>query len=202
MTCPELPPAIARVVEALMAPQVNVDDMPVEDPVAQNARVCARMFTNGVDVLRGLVASPAVRKLAHLMWDLVGSQQVQVCVTEEVPTVSFAALRQQGVDQGLVLLPTRWPQMVADDWLMQLGAILYVGVQVVDFCNDQLTDRIAAYRRRAAYEAELLLTIQRIHPTWEPNTYQKQVIAENPDGIRSHGVLLYEPRSALPKDAP
>jgi hypothetical protein len=188
-----------EILGAFTSPRIHVDDMPADSPEAVNARLCERLFTNGVDTLRALFPNLHVRKISRLIWDLIGSRQVATAVAGDIPSITFAVGRQNGVDSAIILVPYRWPDMVKEDWTMQLGAILNAGVQAVDFCNDRMNDRPAVLARCLAYEAELLRMIQTIQPTWKPNDYQKMVLSKYPEGIRSPGVELYEPRSTAPK---
>ena len=167
--------------------QVNIKDLPEDDPTAALGRACEGLFTAGVEALRS-VANERVRVLACAVWDLVGNRQVQVAVGLAVPTLSFTVLRVEGVLQGLVLIPKNWPQMVEEDPIMQSGALLFIGAQIVDFYNDRLVGDPSARARWEAYEAELLHSLG---PDWAPNEYQRDLLKLYPDGLDTPGVDLY-----------
>ena len=101
-------------------------------------------------------------------------------------------------NQGLVLIPKDWPAMTQNDPFMQLGAILFVGAQVVDFYNDRLIGDKTAPGRWQAYEAELLRTLKQTLPRWTPNEYQQKILQRYPDGLDSPGVDLYTYKSYEP----
>jgi hypothetical protein len=179
-----------EILRVFTADKVNLKDIPEEDPIAAIGRKCEALFTGGVDALRS-IPNDRIRALARVVWDLVGHKRVLVVLGSEVPSLSFTVMRHGAVDQGIVLLPRNWPQMAADDPFMQLGAILFVGAQVVDFYNDRLVGNRVARFRWGAYEAELLFTLARILSDWKPNEYQREVLARYPDGLDTSGVELY-----------
>ena len=182
---------VEEVVAAFASTQVDVDDLPANDPRVKLGKTCADLFTNGVDVLRSIIPNKRVRALAHIVWDLVGHKQVLVAIGPDVPTLTFTVMRRKAMHQGIVLIPAQWPQMTADDPLMQLGAILFVGAQIVDFYNDRLFGDEGAHRRWEAYEAELLCTLKTTLECWEPNDYQREILGHCPEGLDSKGVDLY-----------
>lgn len=190
----ESSPLLAQILGAFSAKQTNVADLPEDDPIAKIGRVCEGLFTGGVDVLRSLVPNDRIRAIARIVWDLVGHKRVLVALGPDVPTLSFTATRHGDVIQGFVVIPKHWPQMTKDDPFMQLGAILFVGSQVVDFYNDRLFDDPAAQARWQAHEAELLLTLARTLPSWKPNDYQRQILEKFPSGLDTPGVVLYPVR--------
>ena len=180
-----------EVVAAFAGTQVNVADLPEGDPTAKIGKVCESLFTGGVDVLRSIVPNDRIRALGRVVWDLVSHKQVLVAIGPDVPSLSFTVMRIKELHQAHVLIPRSWSQMVADDPFMQLGAILFVGAQAVDFYNDRLIDDRGAHRRWHAYEAELLRTLRTSLLRWEPNEYQREILVRYPDGLDSKDVELY-----------
>ena len=198
-----------EIVAAFGGTQVKVADLPEDDPTAKIGKACENLFTGGVDVLRSNVPNDRIRALGRVVWDLVGHKQVLVAIGPDVPSLSFTVMQVSTTPKGcvstststsasinelhqaIVLIPKQWPQMVEDDPFMQLGAILFVGAQVVDFYNDRLFDDKGARRRWHAYEAELLRTLKTSLPRWKPNEYQCEVLANFPDGLDSKDVDLY-----------
>lgn len=174
-----------------LAPKTDLRDLPDDDPIAVLGKTCEALFTNGVEVLRSIVPNERVRALARVVWDLVGHKQVLVVLGADVPSLAFTVMVRGGVQQGLVLIPKAWPQMIEADPFMQLGAILFAGVQVVDFYNNRLVGDPGARRRWDAYEAELLRTLSAWLPGWQPNEYQREALERCPDGLDTTGVDLY-----------
>ena len=187
-----------EVVAAFGGTQVNVNDLPEDDPAAKLGKTCEALFTGGVDVLRSILPNDRIRALGRVVWDLVGHKQVLVAIGPDVPSLSFTMMQYKGVHQGLVLIPKNWPTMTQDDPFMQLGAIVFVGAQIVDFYNDRLIDDKTAHRRWQAYEAELLRTLKQTLPRWEPNEYQAEILGRYPDGLDTPGVDLYPYKSYEP----
>jgi hypothetical protein len=183
--------ALDEILKVFAAEKVNLKDVPEEDPIAAIGRKCEALFTGGVDALRSIIPNERIRALARVVWDLVGHKRVLVVLGTEIPTLSFTVMRHGGVDQGIVMLPRNWPQMSAEDPFMQLGAILFVGAQVVDFYNKRLIGDPSARARWGAYEAELLFTLAQILPGWKPNAYQLEVLARYPEGLDTKGIELY-----------
>ena len=182
---------LEEVVAAFGGAQVNISDLPEDDPTAKIGKACENLFTGGVGVLRSNVPNDRIRALGRVVWDLVGHKQVLVAIGPDVPSLSFTVMQIKELHQAIVLIPKSWPQMVADDPFMQLGAILFVGAQVVDFYNDRLIGDHGARRRWNAYEAELLRTLKTALPSWKPKAYQCEVLRRCPDGLDGKDVELY-----------
>ena len=173
------------------ASQVNINDLPEDDPTAKLGKECEALFTSGVETLRSIVPNERVRALGRMIWDLVGNKQVLTAIGPDVPSLGFAVMKAKEMHQAIILMPKTWPQMVVDDPFMQLGAILFVGAQAVDFYNDRLLGDPNARRRWRAYEAELLRTLEGLLPSWQPNAYQREAIERFPDGLDTKDVVLY-----------
>lgn len=181
-----------EILKVFAAEQVNLKDVPEGDPMAALGRQCETLFTGGVDTLRSIVPNDRIRTLARVIWDLVGHKRVLVVLGADVPSLSFTVMLRNTVHQGLVLIPKIWPQMVEHDPFMQLGAILFVGAQVVDFYNERLLDSTGRARWEA-YEAELYRALVQMLPSWKPNEYQREILDLYPDGLDTLGVDLYAP---------
>jgi len=182
---------LEEVLAAFTGNQVNVNDLPKGDPAIALGRVCAELFTDGVGTLRSIVPNERVAALSAVIWDLLGNKQVNIALGPPVSSLGFTVMEREGVWQALILIPHTWPKMVGADIFMQLGAILYTGVQAVDFYNDRLLRDPTGPARWHAYEAELLHTLQQKLKDWTPNEYQRTVMAKYPNGLDSPGVTLY-----------
>ena len=179
---------------ALWSRQIDIKDLPEGDPNAMVGRKCEAIFTDGVDWLRSRVPNDRLRAIARVIWDLIGKKQVQVAVGP-VDTLTFTVMRRGSVHHGLVIIPRDWPEQVDAAPITQLGAILFVGAQVVDFYNDRLIADQGAPARCHAYEAELLRTLRPLLPDWEPCAYQRDLLARYPSGLDSPGVETYAYRA-------
>lgn len=95
----------------------------------------------------------------------------------------------------LMLIPPDWDETSLQDPTMAMGAVVFCGSYAVDFYNDQLEGHPEEARERArAYEAELLHTLQQCAPAWVPNSYQAEVLATFPEGLRTPGLKFYPHR--------
>src|SRR5262249_18302332 len=72
--------------------------------------------------------------------------------------VSFGVAQRLGHQEALVFVPKDWPAMAAANPLLQLGAVVFVGSQAVDFATARIgRDSSTKIKDRAqAYEAEYL----------------------------------------------
>jgi len=181
---------LAQLMGAFLSKQVNVDDLPSGDPTARLGKECADLFTNGVATLRAVVPNERIQKLAAVLWDLVGNKYVLVALGPNVPSLTFSVMRVKGTVQGIVFIPQNWPEMSRTDTFMQLGAVLFVGAQIVDYYNDRLLEPTAR-ARWGAYEAELLLLLRQLLPDWKPNEYQLEAMQRYPQGLNTKGVEVY-----------
>ncbi len=180
-----------QIIAAFGGTQVNINDLPADDPDAKLGKECEVLFTGGVEVLRSIVPNERIRAMGRVIWDLVGNKQTVTAIGPAVPSLGFTVMKKEKMHQAMILIPRTWPQMVEDDPFMQLGAILFVGAQAVDFYNDRLFREANARRRWHAYEAELLLTLKTLLPSWSPNDYQRETLARFPEGLDSKDVPLY-----------
>lgn len=189
-----------QIIAAFGSKQVNVNDLPPEDPAAKLGKTCEALFTGGVDTLRSIIPNERIRSLGRVLWDLVGHKQVLVAIGPDVPSLAFTVMKYEGLQQGVVLIPKDWPTRVDDDTFLQLGAIVFVGAQVVDFYNDRLFDDPTARIRWQAYEAEFLHSLASILARWTPNEYQREVMRRYPRGLDSSGVELYPFKAYVPAE--
>lgn len=187
-----------QILASFGASQVNVNDLPESDPTAKLGKECEGLFTSGVETLRSLVPNDRIRSMGRMIWDLVGNKQVLTAIGPDVPSLGFTVMKAKEMHQAIILMPKAWPQMVTDDPFMQLGAILFVGAQAVDFYNDRLFGDPGARRRWHVYEAELLRTLKTLLPSWQPNEYQREAIERFPDGLDSKDVALYPHKPYTP----
>ncbi|HSX23376.1 MAG TPA: hypothetical protein VLE97_11435 [Gaiellaceae bacterium] len=189
-----------QILAAFGSKQGNVNDLPADDPTAKIGKTCEALFTGGVDTLRSIIPSDRIQSLGRVVWDLVGHKQVLVALGPEVPSLTFTVMGYKGHQQGVVLVPKDWPTKVEDDPFLQLGAIVFVGAQIVDFYNDRLVGDPTSRVRSYAYEAELLHALAGILASWSPNEYQRELMKKYPSGLDSSGVELYPFKAFVPTE--
>lgn len=158
-----------------------LNNMDPSDPFAQKARMAQDMFTGGVHALR-ILNNPIISELMSYVWDLFHHRHVLMAMGPDVPTLSFAlASKDGGGLQALVFAPHNWPDMVKEDPLMQLGAIIANGSQCTDYYNGRIRSQegVSTARIRAnSYEAEYLLMLE-----GQPlNEYQRSILTLYPKG--------------------
>lgn len=160
---------------------VPIQDTPKTDPDALGAQ---QIFTAGVDFLAKLFPNPAINRLMKAAWEVIGQKVVPVCFGLRVQTLSF--IMENASSQPFIATPPSWARKMHLDPITQVGALVFVGSQAVDYTNDFLqcpTDREKVLLRAKAYEAEYLMTVRGLTPSWEPNSYQESLFKEFPEGV-------------------
>jgi hypothetical protein len=179
-------------IEKRFADTKNADELPEGDPLREKAKFLGDGVTQVVSVLRTAFPNPVINRLASVLWDVLGHGIVPAAIGPKVESVSFFATKRGPVVNAYLILPPNWGEMYHRDPIMQTGAIVFNGSKAVDVYNDKLDNVLQ--QRATMYEAEYLLTIKEISPLYEMNDYQKRVIAQFPEGVRSSGAqgLVYE----------
>jgi hypothetical protein len=151
------------------------------------------LFTGSVDFLRGTFPNQPIRRLTSVMWEVVGHKIVPVGYGMGVPSLTFAVDGSVEAPRAVILSPKNWHEMVRQDPVTQLGAVVFVGSQAVDYANERFTvDPECVKTRALAYEAEYLLTVRSLSPEWEFGEYQRKIMEEFPEGLatpRAHKVV-------------
>jgi hypothetical protein len=163
---------------------VHQQDLPETAADYAEARELSDVFSAGVDFLAKLFPNPVINRLMRSVWDTVGQKVVPVCFGMRVTGLSF--IRESFASQPFIATPVNWVRMVRLDPITQVGALVFVGSQAVDYAHDRIqepSDRVPAVSRARAYESEYLMTVQRLTPAWEPNRYQEALLKEFPEGI-------------------
>jgi len=170
----------------------QLEEVPEDDQV-RKAKSIERVFTLGVDFLRSEFPNPAINRLMGIVSDVVQQRVAPVCSGLKVPTLSFIIAGVKTAPQAMIATPADWVEMVRQDPLTQLGSLVSVGSQAVDYANDRfLGERSSVLPRARAYEAEYLNTVRGLTPAWEPIIGQANTLTEFPDGIlspKAHKVL-------------
>jgi hypothetical protein len=172
---------------------LHLEDMDEENPLAKIGRECQELFTSGVIVLRKSV--PVISSLMADVWDIYHYRHVVMAIGPNVPSLSISVVQDgKGIIHALTFAPYAWPQMAKEDPSMELGAILSIGSQVVDYYNDKLLSKEDSKRskeRALSYEAEYLRLIKLGGATL--NGYQEDVLTKYPNG--------FDPSFAYPRRA-
>lgn len=188
----------AQVLGAFFGESVRAEKLPAGDPLRVNGQKMSDAFTNGVAFLLTSFPNNHIQSLMKLVWDVVGHRIAPVALGPQVPSLSLAA-RLDG--DAIIFMPHNWLEMIAKDPVEQMGALVFVGSQAVDFYNGRLLtsketaqeDHTNTIKRARAYEAEYLKTVKGGFPDWKFTPYQQKVLGEYPEGISTPTVasLLY-----------
>lgn len=142
------------------------------------------LFLAGLDFLRQQFPNPSIVRLATVARDVLGFGLTPICVSLPVKSLTFLVAGASDALEAKIVVPKSWSRLICRDPITQLGALVFVCSQTVDFYHDRLTIDPSNIRLRAhAYEAEYLNTVQQLSPTWELTDYHIQVMAEYPDGL-------------------
>lgn len=174
---------LVQIIAAFSGAHQNLVDLDPKDPLAQIGRTCEKLFTLGVATLSKF-GNPVIQDLMSYVWDVYHYRHVAMAIGPNVPSLSMtvAQSRKTGDIQALTFAPHNWPEMVAQDPVMQLGAIIAMGSQATDFYNNKILskeDSLVVKERALSYEAEYLKMIEG-HPF---NEYQQEVLAKYPNGF-------------------
>lgn len=152
-------------------------------------------FDGCVDFLRDPQRFPnaEINKVAALMWRLIGNKQIPAVLDTEwnLPSVSFMVLADGPNQLPLVVLPKDIVKQVQQEPVIQLGIIGYIASQCRDFyCAKINRNNSAEINTRAqAFEAETLLTIQRMAAlegiTFQLLSIQREYLSKFPQGLAS-----------------
>jgi hypothetical protein len=186
-----------------LTPAINIEEIADSEPGAyKEAKQIERFVTSGVTFLRDVFPNDRIRSLMGIAYDLIGRKVTPVAFGPNVPTLSMAAMRVGDDIKGIIFAPHNWITMIKANPLMQVGALVFVGSQVVDFYNDKLIGQSKNVQQRArAFEAEYLLTLrENSGEGWVPNEYQSEVMKEYPAGVLTESVqgLMYTPKPYSP----
>lgn len=161
----------------------NAKELSKDDPNYNGGREVEALFTGGVDFLRSIFPNPVIRRLASVLWETVGQKITPVAWGPPVRSLSFMVTGPKSAPQAMIIAPQTWADMVSQDPIMQLGALVFVGSQAVDYAHEHFLADANVKSRAIAYEAEFLNTVRSLTPAWEPCDYQSSVLQEFPDGL-------------------
>lgn len=194
----DLPPDLRIRVEAAMR------------PAREAFEVC-------LERLAQLPAAPRVARLAELTWDIVGAEVVptvlpvdEKMLSSMTSGVNFAILgdgESDPPDLAMVICvaPDLLERMKRDP-AMQAGAVVFAGSHAIDVWSGKLSSAMSkvelhssingARVRASIYEAEFLHALLGAERHWRPNQWQRDTLAQWPNGWDSEGAehYWYEPR--------
>lgn len=188
---------IAQLRAAFAEPTVEVEDLADADPRKHVLRRMGDKFTAAVHFLRSEFPNESIRRLMATVWDLVGHRIVPLShgPTHGVWSLSFCAYVRGGRHHAVLMVPDNWLEQMKKDPVYETGAIVFVGSQAVDFYNDRVSDGHVEDRSRG-FEAEYLLTVKKLSPSYKLNDYQVSVLEQCPKGIATPSLasVFYEPK--------
>lgn len=191
----------AQVASVFMNGGTPAEKLPDGDPKKLKAQAMGDSFTLGVGYLKTTFPNAALQKLMALVWDIMGNKLIPVAMGPDVQSVSIAVFGNPILPQAAVFLPHHWLDDLKRDPVLQMGAIVFVGSQIMDFYNRRLiTEAEQSIKRARAYEAEFLLTSRRQSPHLVLNDYQQRILNDYPEGLSSPGVqdMLYVSKPFVP----
>ena len=174
---------LAQIVGAFQPDKgTHIEKLDKADPTYRQARTIEAAFTGGVEVLRSAFPNERIRALGSVIWDIFHHRYVSMALGPAVPTLSIGIFGRPDALQALVFAPHNWAEMTAKNPLMELGAIVLVGSQAVDFYNGRvLTDGSGVMMHRArSYEAEY---IRSLGSAVKLTDYQQELLREFPHGF-------------------
>lgn len=147
---------------------------------AEQGHSVESLYTQLVNAMT-ICVSGRIANLGTLLWELMNQRLATSAMYAGVPTVSFVTVGKDGVQHAMVLLPTNWTAMFDAEPIMQWGAVIFTGSQVVDHYNGRFTSESHGYirERAAAYEAEMLVTAA----PRDLNSYQRALLKKFPNGF-------------------
>jgi hypothetical protein len=177
----------------------RAERLPEGDPVRVRAEEAASYFTDGVHTLKTAFPNSAIRDLMAMVWDIVGHRIVPTGMGPNVPCLTLAAVGPKELPQAIIFIPPTWVTMIRENPIYQLGGLVFVGSQAVDFYNGRIVNEPRDAQKRArAHEAEYLTTVLKYVPDTELNTWQRGVVNEYPQGLRNIESLLYKRKAFVP----
>jgi len=187
-----------QVLAAFLREGVKADDLPDSDPLKAKAQELGTAFTEAVDYLRRSFRNERIQKLAALAWPIIEHRIVQVALGPNVPSLSMGVLGNEANQRAYIFAPHAWLEEAKADPILQMGAVVFVISQAVDYHNQRLVrDQEGTVKRARAHEAEYLLTVDRLYPEHAPfNQYQQELLKALPEGLNTPTIkgLLYTPR--------
>src|SRR5271154_7022345 len=147
-----------QTVAEMMAAFVNggqrVEKLDADDPLRAQGMRLGERFTEGVGILKNF-PNPAIRDLMSMVWDIVCNRLVPIALGPKVPSLTFGAMGKRDKPDGIIFVPHEWEKMIEEDAVCQLGALVFVGSQAVDYYNGRVGHEPEAMTMRArANEAE------------------------------------------------
>lgn len=182
-----------EVLHALTTPNMKFPkDLPDGDALVLLGQLCSDVFTGGVDILRNS-ANSHISDLMSYAWDVFHNHHALLAIGPKVPSLSItAAIQRDGNSRIIVIPPHDWPDMVQQDNVHQMGAIVFVCSQVVDIYNRRVVSKETKsemVKLATSYESEFLHFVLDLgHDKF--NEYQQGVMKEFPNGLDTS--LLYE----------
>lgn len=176
-----------------------------QKPEMDRYGVMGECFAFAMDHLRQQSDSREVAAMAAAAWDVVHYRYAAVVGGMELESLGVIAIGDQGAAIGLprtigiaALVPPKWLDLIADNAVMQMGAMVFAASQLADLYAGRTG--AGTVSRAYGYEAEFLLAVRRRFPAMPLTRYQEKLLRELPHGLASD---VYKPfRQPVPAVAP
>jgi hypothetical protein len=137
---------------------------------------------------QALFPNEKINKLAQLGWKLIEHRVTPVVASDAMALAGLHILMVGKTEQDVkcgIYMPMNWYGMICSDPVFQMGAIVFILSQCVDYWHKKFMDQESMLSRAYAYEAEYLLVARTMNPQIELNGYQKKVLDNYPKGLAS-----------------
>lgn len=155
--------------------QPNIEDIEEGSERHKLYLSAIELFIVGLD--RVIAMDNAIlRNLATEVKRVILDKSLELCLGN-VPSLTMTVF---GTSKGilpLVIAPEKWSEMFTKDEQYQIGGIIFVGSQIIDFFRGKLTSDFS--ERAKSYEAEYL---KNLDPATF-NEYQTEVLKKYPNGL-------------------
>lgn len=174
-----------------------LEDLDPESALAKQTHTLEGLYTSLVGIT-SMHPSPCLARLGRHLWDVIHHRHSAVLMHSGVHRLSIGIVEHKTtkVQQCIVLVPPAWREMFEAEPLMQLGAVIFIGSQVVDHFNGRFAcesaERIGC--RSSSYEAELLKAEERRRPASDRswlNEYHRHVLQTHPTGFDAEYAYAY-----------
>ena len=148
-----------------------------------------------VDTMAALSTTFQNERINSLMFcalALLEAHEVLLIGGSDAPTLSFMVMAVEDRNRAVILLPSEWSKAISEDPTCQMGALVYISSQVLDYWNDKFSDYNETIQRAKAYEAEFLQTISELPEPPEFDVYQQGILESFPQGLDTPGIVQYE----------
>ncbi len=172
----------------------ELEQLPIPDLLPDKAKEIIHTSERFLDYLRDPNSFPnlEINQLTTLMWNLVGKQDIPLVWDQsgKIPSINFAVVSNQSEEQPFIFLPINFLELTKEAPEVQIGVFAHIASECRDFYCNKITEQNSEQinRRAQAFEAEALLTMQKIAKeegiTLRLIPFQEKILAKFPNGIK------------------